>query len=675
MTEPADPPDPDSSPDPAAELVREQDRLRHARACLARMRERAGTLRAAGGDRVSDEYLAYALHQRVAALTDDPSTPLFFGRVDHSDPPERFYVGRRHVLDERGDPVVIDWRAPLSTAFYRATPGDPMGLALRRRFGFAAGRLTAYEDEHLRTGGPGPTSRILLEEIERPRVGPMRDIVATIQPEQDELVRAPVDHTVCVQGAPGTGKTAVGLHRAAFLLYTHRERLHRAGVLVIGPNRAFLRYISAVLPALGELDVEHATLAELVAHVPVRGTDPDDVAALKGDARLAEVLRRALHRQLREPAEPLVVDAHGRRVRVPVEELAAACARVLAAGNRHEGARALLHRRYADLVARRLEQYGGEPPTDRQVDALARCRAVRDAVARVWPAVDPRALVARLLGEPDLLAAAADGLLADDEQRLLRWPHRTARLSAARWSLGDAVLVDEAADLLERTPSRGHVIVDEAQDLSPMQCRAIGRRCETGSATLLGDVAQATTPWAAGGWAQTLAHLGKPDAAVHELTTGYRVPQEVLAFASRLLPYAAPGMTAATSLRRSPGTLTVTAAADLPAGVAAAVAAALVEEGSVGVVAADEHLPPLRRALDRAGIDHAGADEGLDAARVTVVGAAQAKGLEFDTVVVAEPAAIARGARAYQLLYVALTRAVSRLVVVHADPLPGPLAT
>src|SRR6202034_212447 len=229
------------------------------------------------------------------------------------------------VHDPEGPPVVLDWRAPVSRPFYRASQSDPMGLTLRRRFGFAGGALTAYEDERFTLSGETrtrseesiaqPTSNLLISEIERPRSGPMRDIVATIQPEQDDIVRADAATTVCVQGAPGTGKTAVGLHRVAYLLYAHKEQVTRRGVVVVGPNLAFLSYIRNVLPALGELDVTQTTVADLVASVPVRGTDTDEAAAIKGDARMAEVLKRALWSHIKPPKESLVLSRGSRRLR------------------------------------------------------------------------------------------------------------------------------------------------------------------------------------------------------------------------------------------------------------------------------------------------------------------------------------------------------------------------
>src|SRR3954451_2696366 len=279
------------------ELKAERTHLAESRAALARMRRRAETLYAAGsevaGDPFAAETLGRTLSRRVAELADDPSTPLFFGRLDLDD--ADFHIGRRDGHDDAGEPMVLDWRASLSRSFYRASARDPQGVSVRRRFGFVKGELTSFEDEHLDRGEElGTASRILTEEIERPRVGPMRDIVATIQPEQDELVRADLESSVAVQGAPGTGKTAVGLHRAAYLLYLHRERLRRSGVLVVGPNTAFLGYISAVLPALGEVEVQQTAVDDLVARAPVRAADPVETAVVKHDARMAEVLRRAV---------------------------------------------------------------------------------------------------------------------------------------------------------------------------------------------------------------------------------------------------------------------------------------------------------------------------------------------------------------------------------------------
>ena len=669
-------------------LVAERDHLRSSREFLRLMRENVLSLRALGGDPVSEEYLKADLHRRAEALIDLPDTPLFFGLLDYAvwpddageaGPGAEFHIGRRHVHDQDGRPVVIDWRAPVSRPFYRASPADPMGVALRRRFGFSGGELTAYEDEDFtapdRPESVSSTSRILIEEIERPRSGPMRDIVATIQPDQDDIVRAEADQTVCVQGAPGTGKTAVGLHRVAYLLYAYAERMRRGGVLVVGPNRAFLAYIRNVLPALGELDVTQLSVTDLLATVPVRAVDPEPAARIKGDARMAEVLRQAVWLQLAEPAEPIMVSRGSRRWRVSAYELAQLVEELRLRGVRYGTGREMLAHRIAHVVLTRMEA-GGEPCDDRTHDAVRRTAQVRAAVNAIWPKVDPVRLVFRLLSDPGLLSRAAGDLLDAGEQAAICWARPPRGPGSAYWSPADAVLIDEARDLIERTPSLAHVVVDEAQDLSPMECRALGRRCATGSATVLGDIAQGTTPWATASWQQMLAHLGKQDAGLRILDTGYRVPRQILDFASRLLDLIAPGLDPATSVRQDPGSLVITPATPegFPGALAGACAGALTRPGSAAVIAADDQVAALSVLLDQANLAHAVLDGDSNGQPLIVVPVTLAKGLEFDQVIVVEPARIAGSeARGLHRLYVALTRAVSRLTVIHTDPLPEPL--
>ncbi|MFC4021034.1 HelD family protein [Micromonospora sp. GCM10011542] len=701
------------------DLTAERQHLATSRAALGRMRERAEALFATGdqvaGDAYAAETLGRTLARRVAELADDPTTPLFFGRLDfggtaddttdtddastdrsssssaQSSTPgdtgssrasggggdhagRRYHVGRRHVSDERGEPLVLDWRAPVSRSFYRASARDPQGVAVRRRFGFSSGVLTSFEDERLDRGEElGTTSRILTAEIERPRVGPMRDIVATIQPEQDELVRADLADSICVQGAPGTGKTAVGLHRAAYLLYLHRERLRRAGVLIVGPNRAFLSYIAAVLPALGEVEVEQATVEDLLSRVPVRAVEPSAVAALKHDARMAAVLHRAVQAHIGTPTEPITVSDGSFRWRIGLEPLHRIVEETRREGLAYGTGRERVRARVVGLLQRQAEARRAESPSDAWLRRMGKSRPVTDLLDAVWPALSPEGLVHGLLADPVRLAAAADGLLTDAEQAQLRWPKPARTAKATRWTAADAVLIDEAAGLLERTSGFGHVVVDEAQDLSPMQCRAIARRSEHGSITLLGDLAQGTAPWAATDWRESLAHLGKPDAVVVPLTIGFRVPAAVVAFANRLLPELAVNVPPAESLRRDGG-LDVRTVTDLTAATVAEVHAALAHDGSVGVIAADDAVDGLRAALGAAGVATATADDVAAAARVTVVPATLVKGLEYDHVVVVEPAAIvAAEPRGLHRLYVVLTRAVSRLSVLHAEPLPVPL--
>src|SRR5712692_7391041 len=476
-------------------LDAERAHLQAARKFLRLMRENVLSLRALGGDPVSEEYLKADLYRRAEALHDLPDTPLFFGRLDYSShvawpdadagppgagraeagrplPGEQFHIGRRHVHDPDGHPVVIDWRAPVSRPFYRASPSEPMGLAHRRRFGFSGGELTAYEDEdftRLPRQAPGerpdasgiqgaPVSRILIDEIERPRSGPMRDIVSTIQPDQDDIVRADVDRTVCVQGAPGTGKTAVGLHRVAYLLYAHRERMTRGGVLVVGPNRAFLTYIRNVLPALGEFDATQTSVTELLAVVPVRGTDSAQAASIKGDARMATVLDRAIWARVGLPAAGITLTRGSRRWRVPAERIGELAAELRERGVRYGTGREMLSHRIAHVILSQMEA-AGETCDDRTHEAVRRTAQVRSAVDAIWPKVEPVRLVFDLLAYPARLAGAADGVLTPQEQQAICWPRPPRGPVSARWTAVDAVLVDEATDLIERTASLAHIVI------------------------------------------------------------------------------------------------------------------------------------------------------------------------------------------------------------------------
>ncbi|MEU8106768.1 ATP-binding domain-containing protein [Nonomuraea muscovyensis] len=648
---------------------------RHAERCRDGLRRMLDTARdnvitgeTVAADRYSAERLGRHLKSLAKELSEEPDGPPFFGRLDFgrdsADHAGRAYhIGRRHVPGEHGaPPLVIDWRAPVSRAFYRAGARDPQGVAVRRRFGWSGGTLTSYEDERLELGEQGD-SRILAAEIERPRVGPMRDIVATIQPEQDDLVRAGLEESVCVQGAPGTGKTAVGLHRAAYLLYAHRQRLERGGVLVLGPNRAFLGYIAAVLPALGEAGVEQTTLEGLLSAASpsalVRAADGPDAEAVKHDARMAEVLRRALYARVGEPDGPLAVPDGSYRWRVGEGELRDIVAGTLRDDLPYLTGRERVRARVVELVRRQAEARG-QAANAAWVRRIG--RGVTPFLDAVWPSVRPEEVLCEVLACPP-----EDGPLTGEERRAITWarPPRTYR--SAAWSRADLVLLDEVAGLLERPAGYGHVIVDEAQDLSPMECRAVARRSEHGSLTVLGDLAQGTTPWAARSWPEVMAALGKPRARIVALTTGFRVPATVVELANRLLAALDADVPETRSHRRD-GRLRVVRVPGLERGVVAAAREALGFEGSVGVIAADDHAEALKAALW---------DGGLDLGeRLSVLPASLAKGLEFDHVVVAEPAAIAEAERrGLNRLYVALTRAVSRLDVVHARPLPAPLAT
>ncbi|XPR87660.1 AAA family ATPase [Streptomyces prasinus] len=643
------------------------------------------------GDGASAEALGRCLRTRARQLAEEPDSPLFFGRLDFEDSEEagdhrcqRYYIGRKRVSEHpAAPPLVIDWRAPVSRTYYRASALDPRGVAVRRRFGWAPWShgapedLTGLEDERLDHArgerGGDAASAIVAAEIERPRLGPMRDIVATIQPEQDNLVRSELNDSVCVQGAPGSGKTAVGLHRAAYLLYTFPERLQRSGLLIIGPNRTFLRYISEVLPSLGEIDIAQLTVEDVVARHPVRRADTEEVAVLKHGGRMATVLERALYARVRHPEDSIAVTDGSYRWRVNSYDLARVIDEVRGMGVPYGIGREHVRSRVVTLIQQQAERRAG-PKSVTWARKIGRSKPVAALLEAAWPVARPEEVVATLLSDPAVMEAAADGVFDAAEQRALLWAKPPRSEKSATWSVEDMLLLDEVAGLIEHPAGYGHVVVDEAQDLSPMQCRAIARRSAFGSLTVLGDLAQATAPWSARSWREQLEHLGKTQVTVVPLTTGFRVPAVVMGLANRLVDALGVDVPPARSLRHD-GELTVSAVDDLAGATVSAVRAALDREGSVAVIAADDAVAATSAALRAAGIETATAEEIGTAARVTVLPATVVKGLEYDHVVVVEPAAIVESEpHGLHRLYVVLTRAVSRLDVLHARPLPEPLA-
>jgi DNA helicase IV len=656
------------------ELEAEQAYIDHAYRCLARMRDRA--IRTAGMDagvQGVDTAIAQAhLDHRVAGLDVDMPA-LSFGRLD-DEPGHVWYVGRRHVEDAGGDPVVVDWRADVATPFYRATAADPQGLRRRRRFLMTGPQLDDLFDEVFddpdsvdaahHGGIPDP----LLAELERERTGAMRDIVATIAAEQDVVIRAPLADCLVVQGGPGTGKTAVGLHRAAFLLYEHRVRLDVEGVLVIGPNPIFLRYIAQVLPSLGETATRQTTLERLLAGTAYRATGRDDdrAAAVKGDARMAGVVARAVGATVALPEDDLAAATTWGRVRIDAGDLAAAVVEVAGRGVPHNVGRAAFRRQAVRLarlaVARRR---GEELATGAELEADLRAdRGWSRGLDRLWPALTPAGVVRRLLTNRAALAAAAAGVLDGDEQAALLRPP-TRRVADEPWTAADLALLDEAEAAIVGPPrAYGHIVVDEAQDLSAMGLRALARRSPAASMTVLGDLAQATAPAAQVSWDDAIAHLGAPPTARRaDLDLGYRVPAAIMDMANGLLAEAAPDVAPCRSVRaegRPPRFVAAGGDEALPGQVRRAVEDLAAAYASLAVV-----VPPeLRPAVTAAGLP----------ATATVLDPPDAKGLEFDAVVVVEPALIAGPTpRGLRLLYVALTRAVQELVVVHARPLPPAL--
>jgi len=709
------------------DLEAEQAYIDHAYACLETARESASRLQnmvevGRGGTeqaRFEREVIFDTIIHRLSQLQLGDAS-LCFGRID-LDPAEqpdgrddRYYIGRLAVADERQEPVVVDWRAPVAEPFYRATGRSPMGLARRRHFATRGRKLLNLEDElfgrhaaELGTrngtsstngaanpnGTSGDTTGIsgygtLISALETARSGRLTDIVATIQGEQDEIIRSPLPGVLVVQGGPGTGKTVVALHRAAYLLYTYRFPLADQGVLVLGPNRLFLAYIEQVLPSLGEAGVELAVLADLVDDVAIRGNDDAEVARVKGDQRMTRVLAKAVRDRKRGLRVPLRV-GHG------LQTLTLSPQRSLDIV--HDARRRFrFHnagRRFVEAeVVSALAESARAPLEEGEIRTrILRTPAVREALERMWPVLTPAQLLHDLFGSAALLRLASGKVLSDDDQRALLRP-RAALVDDVVWTQDDVPLLDEARALLGPPPRRvrndaddvrtyGHVVVDEAQDLSPMQLRMITRRSLNGSMTVVGDIAQSTGAWAHSDWDELLRFL--PDRRPSrraELTVGYRIPAPNMDLAARVLAVSSPELKPPQSVRqdgRPPLFVAVHEEDQVGASVAAAVReeVAAVGNGNVAVIAPASMTEQLGDALAAAGIEHGRAiQQGLDH-QVTVVPVGLVKGLELDGTVVVEPAGIvdeeAQGLRA---LYVALTRATKRLTIVYARPLPDVLA-
>ena len=731
------------------ELNAEQVHIDRAYARLEQLRASAASLAdevlglGRGGsvaDRVDrDARVQLALARRAALWVGE--RPLCFGRLD-TEQEERLHIGRLGVPDEAGDPLMVDWRARSAEAFYRATTADRWGV-VRRRHIRMKGRDVVGVDDELLTGrasdaGPGLVGEAaLLSSLEQARTGRMGDIVATIQAEQDSVIRAPLRGVQVVQGGPGTGKTAVALHRAAYLLYAHQFPLAHQGVLVVGPNPVFCRYVGDVLPGLGETSVRLSTPAGLVA-APAGAevvTDAAAVAAVKADRTMADRMSQIVRSHPRPLEEVAYVGYAIHRLALTPADSARLLASARAEPTYRTGRvklEGLLLRylwRRVERAERRATRSGlARRPTPDQakvINQLRRITEVRALADRLWPPLTPEALVHEALraagtepssgwSEHDLAlldeAAAligpvvprhrrrrktAPGLGENLERvlaslgRLPECPSCGSELSFShgQWQCGQAmcqktwrtgqVMSPEAFQQLREISQRvtethheteeaapaietfGHVIVDEAQDLTPMQWRMLARRCPTGSMTLVGDLGQAKHPWSATSWSAVCA-LAAPIARhrVLELTINYRTPEEVMCIAASVLADLAPDLRPPIAVRKcgegpvviatSPDELARTAreAAQREAlAVAPGTVAIIFPPGTVGTIETD--------VLDRSVAE-------LDVER--------AKGLEFDSVVVVEPAAHSAGE-----LYVALTRTTHRLVLVHSLPLPASL--
>lgn len=688
------------------ELEAEQAWLDHAQRCLDGMADRTTAAREASDRAVRDENTADArvaqwhLKKRERDLAAGAG-PLCFGRIDEEpfrgQAGPRWYVGRRHIEDRDGAAVIVDWRAPVSAPFYRATAVDPCGLVHRRRFSIEDGVVTALFDEDLtdpESAGAAGLPDPLLAELDRSRTGQMRDIVATIAAEQDLIIRAELDELLIVQGGPGTGKTAVGLHRAAYLLFQHRMYLADHNVLVVGPNRLFLRYIADVLPSLGESSVVQTTAEGLLAaKFTVRAEDSPSVTEVKGRLDMATVIANAVAAKISVPDDGVELVSGVVVIRLTAGEVGqiqkTALARQLPSNDGREVFRQMLvqeaWRRHSDRVG---VDTGTQPSF---TAALKNDPGFKKLLDKMWPTLSAPVVVRELYGSPKRLREAADGILSADDQALLR-RKASKKLADEQWTAADIALLDEAGHLTAGTPARyGHVVIDEAQDQSAMSLRMLGRRARNGSMTVLGDLAQATAPGALGSWDAALRAIGVGSASagrtvtatprIAELTVGYRVPASILDVANRLLVEAAPEVTPARSVRPggAPPLVIRTDGDGRWAGVVTEVEAVREETASVAVVAIDEHLDHVETALEAADVPvvRVGRSGLPGAEAVALVDADRVKGLEFDAVIVVEPAAIVAASsddHGLRRLYVSLTRAVRHLGIVHSQDLPPALA-
>lgn len=683
---------------------------------------------------------------------------LCFGRLD-TDDDGRHYIGRIGIFDTGGDyePLLIDWRAPAARAFYLATAANPQGVRRRRHLRTRQRKVTGLNDEVLDLAAASPTAHeevtgeaALLAALTAGRTGRMRDIVETIQAEQDRVIRAELPGTLVVQGGPGTGKTAVALHRAAYLLYTHRRELATRGVLLVGPNATFLRYISQVLPALAETGVLLRTQADLFPGVTARRTEPADTAALKGRPVLVDVLAAAVRDRQWVPDEPLEIEQPQQEILVlHPETVRAARDRARRAGRPHNLARTVFDvevvHALAAQVAERIgaDPLGGENLLD-EADAAEIRRELRDdpevraALDRLWPLLTPQRLLADLYADPGRIAAAAP-MLDEAERALL---HR----QPGGWTPADVPLLDEAAELLgedddsaaarrerlralqheyaegvleiargsrsidvedevdggeilgvtdlldadrlverqeegdrlttaqraaaDRSWAFGHVIVDEAQELSPMAWRLLMRRCPNRSMTIVGDVAQTGALAGTASWADALEPYVAQRWRLAELAVSYRTPTEIMAVAAQVLAEIDPALRPPRSVRSTgePPTDREVAPERLVAELVDAVTgeAAALTDGRVGVIVPAARVDDLGAALVGAIPEVTIGEQPNLEGRTVLLTVAQAKGLEFDAVLVVDPDGIvAESPRGRNDLYVALTRATQRLTILR----------
>jgi len=614
------------------------------------------------GDAFTEEVLERMRLERLRAYT-AASGPLYFGRIDRPGK-ETLYIGRHAVADEGNQLLVINWRAPAAEPFYAATTPDPRGVSRRRRLDIEDRAVRGFVDEHLRAGEEHLTEAIV-EDITRQRVGEMRQIISTITPEQYALITEPPDGALVVQGGPGTGKTAVGLHRAAWLLYAD-PALARAGVLVVGPNRVFIAYIAQVLPSLGEQSVEQRPIEALVSGRPWTGEESVARATLLGSGRMATLLSRLLWEKVRPPDATTAIEVG----RAEIELAPDAVAEVIAEARTrrtYDAGRQRFRDRLADrLVTQAVERSAAARRADPEAvaSAVRQSRAYQRLAARSWPRQTPDALVASLFKNRRRLAVLADGLLAPEElDLLLSAPPRTGAATH-----GEFALLDEARALIDPELRRfGHVVIDEAQNLTAMELRMVVRRARRQSLTVLGDIAQRTAEAGLSTWETVLGEAGVDRLEVEELLVSYRVPDDFLRIASALVP----GTAVPRGVRQAPWPAVAIRTGRIGAVAGELAVRMAADVGSVGVIVPAALHDDVAASV---GPDATEAEDGLSSG-INLLGLEAIKGLEFDAAVVLEPRRIRdeRPGGGRGGLYTALTRSTRALAVVHAEPLPEEL--
>lgn len=640
--------------------------------------------RSMGEYRAQHRSTAQALQRALRILKDSRGTgQLVFGKMTLPDD-ETLYVGRRRVRDEDFNPVVVGWHADAAQVFYQASPQEPHGLSLKRVFTEEDRQLVRVIDEIVGASaseasevpGVGITfGDALLQELDRSRDGAMRDVVATIQSEQYAIIRHPLAGVVVVQGGPGTGKTVVGLHRAAWLAFNYEE-LRRDGILVVAPSTNFLTYVSGVLPSLDVTDVDQVELQALYAgEAGIAGVDDPETARVKGSVGMASSLAAALQQRIGWGDEDLTLSLGADRIRLQGEQIREMLAGVVARGLPHADGREVARDALAAMASQRhrTDQAEHGRPVRANEATIRRLSSFVNALDRMWPTYTPEEFLRTLYSTQSWLVRATDGLLTVDERaRLYRPP--TESVATEPWTEADLFCLDEIAGLLTRdTVTYGHLVVDEAQDLSPMQARALARRCPSGSFTILGDLAQTTQPWIWDSWMELTSHLSQKSPSVLTLSIGYRVPAEVLDLAARQLPLAGPGLEPPISIRRGLGTPAVIRAAggSLRNQVAETAQDLLAGGLTTAVIVPDDWYEAWFGSRELQSFSPGDGRDGDFAHDLTLVTASGCKGLEFDAVVLVEPAVCSVSiAQPQRALYVAMTRCTQSLAIVHEEPLP-----